>query len=134
MDFTLLYCSSMVASSASTACWMICRAPCWISSSSTLFVSDLLPVACSVSIFMVVGAGSRRFAGCAFDKQHSQLNRHRLLKFPLRPLYTRFDNSSQHLPDGLHSYRLRFPSDHGETTSTATTQTSCTQCAAVGLR
>src|ERR1700754_45434 len=94
MDFTLLYCSSMVASSASTACWMICRAPCWISSSSTLFVSDLLPVACSVSIFMVVGAGSRRFAGCAFDKQHSQLNRHRLLKFPLRPLYTRFDNSS----------------------------------------
>ncbi|MEM5373398.1 Mu transposase C-terminal domain-containing protein, partial [Paraburkholderia azotifigens] len=25
------------------------------------------------------------FAGCAFDKQHSQLNRHRLLKFPLLP-------------------------------------------------
>ena len=31
------------ASSASTACWIICRAPCWISSSSALTVSALLP-------------------------------------------------------------------------------------------
>src|SRR5579863_7986765 len=94
MDFTLPYCSSMLASSASTACWIICRAPCWISSSSTLFVSALLLFASSAIFFMVVGSGLAGFTGCAFDKQHSQLDRHRLLKFPPLPLYTRFDHSS----------------------------------------